>query len=95
VNEEEGYVTIRVEADQFDYQYHQTFPEIYKNRPPRTRYILDFINVKYIDSSVLGMLLKFRRHNGEDFAYIKIINLNKYLTDIFTMAHFDALFNIR
>ncbi|MEO5332669.1 MAG: STAS domain-containing protein [Magnetococcus sp. YQC-5] len=92
--ENSGIVTITLDS-RFVFSEHQAFQQTYKNRPPKTRYIIDFKRVNYMDSSALGMLLVLKEHNGpEGKELLKIINCNPQIKKIFEIANFAQLFTI-
>lgn len=94
VNESEGIVTLSLDSS-FIFNEHGMFRNTYKERKPGTRYVLDFKNVKHIDSAALGMLLLFREHNGDDDSNrIKLINCNGQIRKIFEIANLHRLFTV-
>jgi anti-sigma B factor antagonist len=58
------------------------------------KFLIDFANTGYIDSSGLGVLVslskKIREQNGE----LRLANLNEDLRTLFELTKLDTLFNI-
>ncbi|MBF0181563.1 MAG: STAS domain-containing protein [Magnetococcales bacterium] len=94
VSENEGVVTITLDG-KFVFSEHREFRDTYKDKPPKTRYVLDFRRVTYMDSAALGMLLLLNEHNksgGTDL--IKIVNCTPQVAKVFEIANFSQLFTI-
>lgn len=56
--------------------------------------VVDFKELEYISSAGLGVLLKTqKRLKGSGFG-LKLINMNKHISDVFRYAGFDQIFEI-
>ncbi len=87
-------LTITVEG-RFDYSTHLDFRNAYQavaGKPER--YVVDFRNATYMDSSALGMLLLLRDHAGGDAGQIRLVNCNPDVRKILLISSFDQLFEI-
>ena len=60
-NEKSGIVTISI-RERFDFGLHKEFRSTYKDRDSSASYVINMLEVNYIDSSALGMLLLLREH---------------------------------
>jgi anti-sigma B factor antagonist len=56
--------------------------------------ILDFRDLDYISSAGLGALLGTQKRLSDSGQSLKLVNLNKHITDIFRVAGFDLVFDI-
>ena len=91
----EGTLTIRV-SERFDFSAYQAFRDTYENLTERPeRFVVDFLDATYLDSSALGMLLLLRDFGGGDEASIEFINCNPDVRKILTISNFGQLFEIR
>ncbi|MBF0455824.1 MAG: STAS domain-containing protein [Magnetococcales bacterium] len=86
-------VTLRINTERFNFSCHRSFREAYKNLPPSTKLQVDFMQVNYMDSSALGMLLLLREHLGSEKESIRFINCNKSILNIFSVANFQKIFS--
>ncbi len=59
-----------------------------------TRILLDFSQVRYMSSSMLGELARLAREVSALHGQLKITGLGPVLLDTFRIGHFDALFAI-
>jgi len=92
---EEGLLTVRV-SERFDFSAYQAFRDTYEDLPVRPeRFVVDFLDATYLDSSALGMLLLLRDYAGGDEASIEFINCNPDVRKILTISNFGQLFEIR
>lgn len=88
-------LTIRV-SERFDFSAYQEFRDCYENLSEQPgRYVVDFLDATYLDSSALGMLLLLRDHGGGDEAPIELVNCNPDVRKILTISNFGQLFEIR
>ncbi len=55
---------------------------------------LDFEGLDYISSAGLGELLFVQKRLMDKGKGLRLINLNKYITDVFTYAGFHSVFKI-
>ncbi|MBF0271361.1 MAG: STAS domain-containing protein [Magnetococcales bacterium] len=93
-HEESGVVTITLD-DKFVFSDHRAFRNTYHNRPPGTRYILDFRRVTYMDSSALGMLLLLKEEGaGGDKNSVQLLHCNDQVRKILDVANFSQLFTM-
>ncbi len=56
--------------------------------------IVDFAGLDYISSAGLGILLGTQKRLNESGHRLKLINLNRHISDIFHIAGFDLVFEI-
>lgn len=87
-------LTIAIQG-RFDYSTHLNFRDAYqRNDIQPQRYVVDFRETTYMDSSALGMLLLLRDYAGGDAASIRLINASADVRRILLIANFDQLFEI-
>jgi anti-sigma B factor antagonist len=55
---------------------------------------VDFLNLEYISSAGLGVLLKTQKRLADTGTGLKIINVNKHIHDVFRYSGFHAIFEI-
>ncbi len=83
-------------GERFDFSAYQDFRNCYEKLSEiPDRFIIDFSNATYLDSSALGMLLLLRDYGGGDDARIELINCNPDVRKILTISNFGQLFEIR
>ena len=87
-------VTISI-RDRFDFVTHKEFRNSYKDRQNSSKYVIDMHDVKYIDSSALGMMLLLREHAQKNSGTVIIANCNPDIKKILTIANFERLFDIQ
>ena len=91
----EDTLTIHI-SERFDFSEYQEFRDCYESLSELpARYIVDFLDATYLDSSALGMLLLLRDFGGGDDAAIELINCNPDVRKILTISNFGQLFEIR
>lgn len=56
--------------------------------------VLDFSGLEYISSAGLGVLLIVQKRAVADGKGLKIINVNKHISDVFRFSGFDKIFRI-
>ncbi|MFH1491438.1 MAG: STAS domain-containing protein [Pseudomonadota bacterium] len=94
ISEDGNVLTISI-AGSFDITTYKEFGEACKSQVDSVKkWVLDMIEVEYLDSSALGMLLMFRERSGGDIAAIDIVNCSPGVKSIFATANFDKLFHI-
>lgn len=93
-DEESGSVTIKIRG-RFDFSAHQEFREAYKTRPGMMLFNVNMLEVEYIDSSALGMLLLLREHVLSEGGSVVITECAKDIARILKIANFDKLFSIK
>ncbi|NLQ16539.1 STAS domain-containing protein [Marinomonas sp. M1K-6] len=86
-------LTISVKG-RFDYNCHKIFKDAFSAFDATICYVIDFVEVTYLDSSALGMLLLLRDHAGGERADIRLINVNGAVMDTLKAANFHRLFSI-
>lgn len=85
-------VTISING-RFDFSLHNEFRKAYKNNCNNGwRVIINLKDTDYLDSSALGMLLLLKEHAENNFAEVKITNINHEIREILNIASFDKLF---
>ncbi len=88
-------LTIEV-SGRFDFTGYQEFRDCYETLSEQpTRFVVDFLEATYLDSSALGMLLLLRDFGGGDDAAIELVNCNPDVRKILTISNFGQLFEIR
>lgn len=55
---------------------------------------VNFKDLHYISSAGLGILLTTQKRLGEHGHKLKLVNLNKHISDVFRYAGFDKIFTI-
>lgn len=94
-NQNESEITIRI-SGKFIFKMYKEFSHVYLGTKGKyDKYILDMKETKYMDSSILGMLLQMREYLDTSKDNIHIINCNPYLMSIFKISNFDRLFTIK
>lgn len=56
--------------------------------------VVDFKDLEYISSAGLSVLLATQKRLNDSGKSLKLINLNKYIRDVFRYAGFDTIFEI-
>lgn len=79
---------------EFDFHSHKEFRQFQTNSTASTKFVLDFAQTRFIDSSALGMLLLMREELGGDRSRIKLINCQKTIRGLLEMANFHKLFDV-
>lgn len=93
-SENTGIITISI-SERFDFYSHKEFRASYKDRLNSSKYIIDLRNVKYIDSSALGMMLLLREHAQKNSGSVVIANCNPQIRKILQIANFGRLFEVQ
>jgi len=57
-------------------------------------YVVDMGNLEYISSAGLGVLLRTHKRLVAAGRGLKLVNVNRHISDIFTYSGFDKLFEI-
>ncbi len=88
-------ITISI-SGAFTYALHREFRDIYKYVDDAVnKYVIDFAEVEYLDSSALGMLLLIQKHaqdtGVDDFV---VTNCQQSVLNLFQLAHFGELMSI-
>ncbi|MBF0613941.1 MAG: STAS domain-containing protein [Magnetococcales bacterium] len=93
-HDDAGVITITLD-DKFVFSDHRAFRATYHDRPPGSRYVVDFRRVTYMDSSALGMLLLLKEEGAAgDRSRIKLINCNDQVRKILDVANFVQMFTM-
>lgn len=87
---QEGKVTIHL-GDKFDFSSVDTFKLAYEENPSE-KYVVDFRDTDYMDSSGLGMLLNMKRAVGTNL--IDLVNCKTQIKKVLVVSRFDEHFNI-
>ena len=58
------------------------------------KFLIDFANTGYIDSSGLGVLVSLSKKIREQGVELRLANLNEDLRTLFELTNLDTLFNI-
>jgi anti-sigma B factor antagonist len=64
------------------------------NEQGRKRILLDFSNVQYLSSTMLGQLARLGKALQQAGGQLKITGLGPVLSDTFRISHFESLFAI-
>ncbi len=87
-------VTIAIQG-RFDFSLHKDFREAYSGEAANaSRYVIDFKDTEYMDSSALGMLLLLREHVGGDTDRVRLTNVSPELRKILEISNFHHLFKM-
>jgi HptB-dependent secretion and biofilm anti anti-sigma factor len=86
-----GTVTLHV-TGRFDFRVIKEFHAMLKHEP--RRWIVDFTEVEYVDSSALGMLLLLRERVHGDVQRVHLRGLRGQPRDVLLMAKFDRMFTV-
>lgn len=80
----------------FDFNLYKDFRDAYESglNAGNTRFIINFSQTEYMDSSALGMLLVLRERTGGDNSLISLTHCNKEIKNILSISNFDKLFTI-
>jgi anti-anti-sigma regulatory factor len=97
ISESADSVTISISGNTFKDFNVKRFRECFQGRPKRTKYILDFTDLRFADSSFLGGLLYLLAHNDSqnDPQLIEIINCNDQVKSSLDMIMFNKFFIIK
>jgi len=60
----------------------------------RISLILDFVNVKFLSSSVLGLLIRVSKKVYENDGQLKLCNINPKIYEIFKITRLTKIFDI-
>ena len=60
----------------------------------RINLILDFVNVKFLSSSVLGLLIRVSKKIYENDGQLKLCNINPKIYEIFKITRLTKIFDI-
>jgi anti-anti-sigma factor len=58
-------------------------------------FVLDFINVTTVDSTVIAMLVEFNNHMAENKKKLTLVNLSPFVKKTFEILHITKFFNIQ
>lgn len=56
---------------------------------------VDFTELRYISSAGLGLLLATQKRLNDNGQKLEIVNMTPHIRDIFTIAGFDFIFDIK
>lgn len=80
----------------FDLSVYKTFEQYYTQFFEKiSQAIIDLSQTEFVDSSALGMLLLLKENLGDKLQTIQIINANEEVKQVFKIAQFHQLFDIR
>ncbi|MFN3202638.1 MAG: STAS domain-containing protein [Bradymonadia bacterium] len=85
--------TITIEKD-FTFLILSQFQAAFRSGQPDDKFVIDFTQSSFIDSSGLGMLLMHREFAGGTDADITLAHPNEEILRVLRIANFDQLFNI-
>ncbi|MFH1615426.1 MAG: STAS domain-containing protein [Planctomycetota bacterium] len=63
-----------------------------KSKP--VKLLLDFSNVKFFSSAMLGVLIRVSKHVYEEHGRLKLCNINPRIIEIFKITRLDKVFSI-
>ncbi|MBW8017345.1 MAG: STAS domain-containing protein [Planctomycetes bacterium] len=61
---------------------------------PGIKMVLDFTNVQFLSSAVLGMLIRISKKIYESNGQLKLCNINDKIYQVFTITRLDRIFDI-
>jgi anti-sigma B factor antagonist len=62
--------------------------------PITTSCTVDFKDLEYISSAGLGVLLRYQQQLKQHGQGLKLVNMNKYIREIFSFTGFDKVFEV-
>ena len=80
----------------FSFELNRQFSDTYRSAPESVeRFVIDFSQVEYVDSSALGILLVMKK-TGEEHGVneFSLINCRQNIADVMLVCHFDDIFNL-
>ncbi|MBF0284079.1 MAG: STAS domain-containing protein [Magnetococcales bacterium] len=80
--------------EEFNFKVQRAFRKTYEQYPPNRDFVLDFNEVKFVDSSALGMLLVFRDFCGGEQARVRISKPSSAVRNMLEIARFNELFHM-
>lgn len=95
VLQEDGKLTIRITGE-FNYRAHQEFRHAYELAPAKsnTRFVVDFKETSFMESSAFGMLLLLLEHAGGERSRVHLLNSHGVVRKLLQVAHFQDLFTM-
>ncbi len=90
--------THRIVLDEsFDFENHREFREFWRDALAQKakKIVVDFANVKYIDSSALGMLMLVKHEVDGIDCQIELTNVSGHARNILQLVKFDDKFDIK
>lgn len=63
-------------------------------KTPGMKMILDFSNVQFLSSAVLGLLIRISKKIYETNGQLKLCNINEKIFQVFTITRLDRIFDI-
>lgn len=92
---ETGKVTIRI-IGELNFRSHNEFRLAYHDLPANsfTRFIVDFKETTFMESSAFGMLLLLLEHAGNDRTRVHLVNSHGVVRNLLRVAHFHELFTM-
>ncbi len=80
----------------FDFNLYKDFRDAYENvlTKGNIKFIINFSQTEYMDSSALGMLLVLKERTGGDSSVV-LKNCNKEIKNILSISNFDKIFTIK
>ncbi len=80
----------------FDFNLYKDFRDAYENALTKgnVKFIINFSQTEYMDSSALGMLLVLKERAGGGESSIVLKNCNKEINNILSISNFDKIFTI-
>ena len=93
INQQGTQLTVLING-RFDFNVLREFRQCYEEvAGSGIQFLVDMNHAEYMDSSALGMLLNMRNHLFQNGHSMEISNCKPNIKKIFTMAHFDKLFD--
>ena len=83
-------------AETFDFENHKDFRSFVKEAisDGANKIVVDFNQVKYIDSSALGMLMLAKHEVSDANCSIELTNLSGHAKNVLQLVKFDDKFNM-
>ncbi len=93
MNQQGTLLTVAIEG-RFDFHSLRDFRQCYEKISGRgIQFLVDMGQAEHMDSSALGMLLNMRNHVIREGHSVEIANCRPNVKKVFTLAHFDKLFD--
>jgi len=80
----------------FDFNLYKDFRDSYETglKKGNIKFIINFSQTEYMDSSALGMLLVLKERTGGDDSSVILKNCNREIKNILEISNFNKLFTI-
>jgi len=62
---------------------------------PRSKLVIDFKNIRFLSSAVLGLLIRVSKKVSEQGGGLRLCGINPKILEIFRITRLDKIFDIR